>query len=480
MTRKSSGSRETLPVLGAKALVWDLSGQASAQIMHLLIRLILARLLLPEDFGLVAIAMLVISFSWWFIDLGFGSFLVQCKDLSESHKSTAFWSNGVLAVLLCFATVAAAPLLAAFFSSPELTAIVIALSLRNILSFPESTLTALFQKELDFKPIALRKLLATVIGGSCGIVAALSGFGVWALVVDSLVRAGVGSLLLTLQSSWKPKLIFDQPRFLEMWHYSRHLLVARFTSYVSRNLDTVVIGRFMGPHSLGVYGIAYQFVLFPLTYFSRSVNNVLFSMIAKIIEDTVMVSHLFVRSSRCVAVVVFPPMFIIALYSEPLVRLVLGGQWSDAATLVPYMCGVGCIQALYALFGSLYQAKARTREFSRFVLVNAIVVGLALILGVNYGILGIARAYLFASLIVFPFQIGRALISMHVNLKAYAVGVLWALALSAIVVSPVLLSGLVDVKFGVASGLSLLLSAILYGLLILFATRQLMELRSSL
>ncbi|MCX2980823.1 lipopolysaccharide biosynthesis protein [Halieaceae bacterium IMCC14734] len=479
MTEKKAEMESSLTHLGARAFAWDLGGQASGQLMHILIRLVLARLLVPEDFGLVAIAMLVISFSWWFMDLGFGAFLIQCKAVTEQHKSTAFWSNGILALLVCFLMVALAPALAEFFQNPELTLIIIALSLRNILSFPESTMTALLQKELNFRPIALRKLVATFIGGSCGIVAALTGFGVWALVVDSLMRAAIGSLLLYAQSGWKPKFLFDQHAFKEMWEYSRFLLLARFTSYVSRNLDTLIIGRALGAYSLGLYNVAYQFVLFPLLHFSRSVNNVLFSVFSKLGSDSARISELFITSSWCVAALVFPPMTVIALYSEQVIDVLLGQQWADTAALVPYMCGVGCIQTLYSLLPSLYQSQARTRQFSRFVLVNALAIAGALLAGAQYGILGVAQAYLIASLIVFPFQIFYALRLLQVDIMAYLAGLLRAIGLTIVVVMPVLIFGETMTEIGWSAAVYLGLGVAMYGLLVWYSVKQLMEVRLS-
>lgn len=371
--------------------------------IHLVIRLVLARLLVPEDFGLMAMAMVVVSFTWWFLDMGFGSALIQRKDLTEAHKSTAFWSNVIIAFLVCLILILVSPLVAQFFRAEALTPVLIVMSLSVALGSPESTLTALLQRDFKFKTIALRKVLGMFLGGITGILLAISGFGVWALVGDSLIRSFSGSLLLFVQSDWKPKFIFSKEAFFELWIFSQPLIGSRLLNFFNRNLDTIIIGRCLGSVPLGLYNIAYQFVLLPLTYVTRSVASVLYPGLSTLQNDEGKFQNLYLKSLQTVVFVTFPMMTVVALASSILIPLILGEKWVPSVPIIPLMCIVGQVQSIQGLMPAVLQAKGKTSLILRYHLFSVIGNSLAFIIGVKWGIHGVAVCYVIVTVAMFPF-----------------------------------------------------------------------------
>lgn len=455
-----------------KHIFWDSSSQVVSQLVHLAIRLILARLLAPSDFGLIAMAMVVISFTWWFLDIGFGSALVQRKDITDSHKSTAFWINVLLSIVVFIILALISPIVAHFFKARHLSSVLTALSFSLVLSSPESTLTALFQREFNFRAVAVRKAGAVLIGGVVGVSMAIAGFGVWALVGDALTRSLTGSMLLLVQSSWQPRLIIDRLVIPDLWGYSKHLLGARLLNYLNRNLDTILIGRFLGAQALGFYNIGYQFVLMPMTYLARSVNNVLFSTLSRIQDDPHNFRHGFLFVTKGVASLLFPLMALLGFNAKFLVVQFIGEKWEQSISLIPMMCIVGAIHSLYSLTPAVFQAKAENKKFARFVFINLIGNAIGFAIGLRWGIFGVALLYATVTMLLFPIQMNLILKMISLNKLDYIKALILPIFFSLLVGMPrYVIDGLgllVDVNTSRSPAYVMMLSLFTYACLMLY------------
>lgn len=399
----------------ATGIFWIGGGQITAQVVHLIIRLILARLLVPQDFGLVAMAMVVVSFTWWFLDLGFGQALVQRKELTEAHRSTAFWSNIILGwfVFLCLALTS--PLVAIFFDSPQLGPVLIALSFSLVLISPRATLENLLIRDFKFQYVASRKILGTLVGGSVGIILAFSGFGVWALVGQTLTNDFVSTVILFWQSSWRPGYIFCRQAFADLWAYSMPLTGALFFNYFNRNLDTILIGRFLDATSLGLYNLAYQLVLMPLIYVTRPVNQVLFTALSKLQDEPQRMQNAYLKSLQLVAFVTFPLMTFLVLAAPTLIPTLLGQQWQPAVSLIPFLSLVGLIQSVQGLMPAVFQATGKTALIFRWTMIYFVGNVGAFGLGLRWGILGVAVAYSSVTLLLTPISMSWLLRTLDLS-----------------------------------------------------------------
>lgn len=414
---KNPGGLFRQSVFGA---MWMSGGRVTNQITHLAVRFFLARLLVPEDFGLIAMAMLVANFSYLFLDLGFGDVLIHRQELTEEHCSTAFWVN-VLAGCVVFAgLVATAPFVARFFEAENLTQIMICLSANVVLVAPRITIQSLQLRETKFQTVALRQVLDTAVGGITGIILALAGFGVWALVGEYLVGSLVGTLLLYYKSPWRPRFVFHYPALVEMWQYSSPLAGAQLFTFLSRNTDTLLIGRFLDAASLGFYNIGYQFVLMPLMYITRPLNNVLFVALSKVQDDHSRIQRGYLQTIRLITLVTFPLMTLMALDAGTLIPVVLGKQWLPAAGLIPYMCIVGLVQSIQYLMPSVFKATGNTKKIFLWTLVSVI----ANVLGFSVGILGgirfVAISYACVTLLAAPYLQHLLLSVLGISWRSFA------------------------------------------------------------
>lgn len=409
MTKTAAGGAPAAG--GLRGVGWSVGASAAGQGLHLVLRLVLARLLAPHDFGLVAMAMAVVSFTWWAQDLSLGQALIQRRTLTDTEKSTAFWANVGAGCLVFAALAALASPLADFFRAEGLAPVLRAIGFSVVLASPEATLGALLKREFRFRAVALRQTGGVALGGITGIALALAGFGAWALVGDALVRAAAGSLLLLAQSPWRPSLAFSGAALGSLWSFSRGLVGARLLSALNRNVDTVLVGRLLGAAALGVYNLGYQFVLLPLTYLSRAVNEALFASLSRLQDDRPRFAAAYQHAVRLVALATFPLMTLLALAAPVLVPAVLGDRWEDAVPLLPFMCLAGAVQSLHSLIPGALQALARTDLVLRWVLATAAATTVAVACGVPWGVRGVAIAYAAAtlalSLVVMPLMFRR-------------------------------------------------------------------------
>jgi O-antigen/teichoic acid export membrane protein len=429
----SSLFRET-----AKGVFWSGGGQVLAQTVHLLVRLVLARLLAPEDFGLVAMAMVVIGFTDWLRDLGIGAALVQRKELTEAHRSTGFWASVLMGLLVLLSLVLLAPLISRFFGSDQLTPVLIALSFGVVLSAPTSVLQHLLMRDLDFQVVASRQVLSVLVAGAVGLALALTGFGVWALVGQTLAKWFFGAAFLFWKSPWRPKFIFQPKAFSDLWSYSRPLVGGRLLNYFNRNLDTVLIGRYLDARSLGYYNVGYQLVLLPLAYVTRPVASVLFTTLSKLQDEPIRLRNAYLQALQSVAFVTFPLMIGLALAGPTLIPQVLGEKWRPAASLIPFLCLVGFVQSVLNLAPAVFQAMGRTPLVLRWTLAGLIGNAVAFALGLRWGVLGVAVAYLVSTLALTPFL-------MHSLLRL--LGMRWSLLLRAFWAAAILTSVMTLVWF---------------------------------
>lgn len=382
---------------------WLGGGQVLSQIIHLLVRLILARLLTPADFGLMAIAMLVLNFTTWFLDMGMGTALVQRKEVTEAHRSTAFWTNVLVSLLIFIILLCSAPLFAQFFQTEQLTLILVCLGFNIVILSPQATLENLLMRDIQFNAIASRRFWGTCVGGVVGILLAATGFGIWALVAEALIDSLIGTVLLLLHSQWRPKWVFEWQAFRELWHYSYPLIYARLFTFFNRNLDTLLIGRFLGATALGYYNLGYQFVLMPLLYITRPLSAVLFASLSKLQGDEARLRNGYLHAVSLISLVILPVMTIIVLVSPTLVPVMLGEQWKPATFLIPFFCCVGTIQAIQHLYPAVFQATGYTNLVARWTLITLVVNILTFSVGLIWGIQGVTIAYTYATVLIAPF-----------------------------------------------------------------------------
>ena len=369
-----------------------------------MLRLVLARLLAPDAFGLVAMAVVLTGLCSQLADLGLGPALVQRSDLTDRHKSTAFWASLGLGASLAGLFAWGAPLAGLLYSDPAVVPVVRALGLSLLLSAPESVYRYLFEREMSFKVVGLRRIAGILVGGAVGITLALRGAGAWALVAENIVRTATGSALLMASSRWRPSFVFSRTALAELWSFSRSIVGTRIVNFFNRNLDNLLIGRVLGASALGFYSVAYQGVLFPLQQVARPIANVSFPAFASIQDDLERCRAAYLGALR-MSLLLSTPLPLGALLVSPLaIPLVLGEQWAPAAPPFQILSGVALVQASMSLSPPMFNALGRADLSFRWTLVALSANAIGIVIGLQWGIVGVSIGYLAAVATTAPIQ----------------------------------------------------------------------------
>lgn len=393
-----------LTVRTTRGFLWMGSSQLLAQLFHLGIRIVLARLLAPEAFGLMAMTLVFLTFLEIIVNLGLGAALVHRQDLTPAHRSSAFWVGGLFSLVLCAVTLAGAPLLAAFYRTPDLVPVIRALGFTFLLGFPQITYQALLQRDMQFRTIAVARLAGLLLGGGAGISLAWSGAGVWALVADHLIKALVVSTVLMRLSPWAPRLMISREAFLDLWVFARPMAATSFLNFVTRSLDNVLIGRYLGSQALGFYAVSYQAVLIPLQYIGRPVATVTFPAFAEMQDDLRRCRRAYLKALRLILLTAWPIAGVGIFLAADLVPWVLGPRWVPATEPLRWLSAVGCLQAPMSLSPSIFGGLGRPDLNLRLTVVYLALTSAAIIVGISWGITGVAAAYFAAVLAFAPLQ----------------------------------------------------------------------------
>jgi PST family polysaccharide transporter len=389
----STPESESLLTMSTRGVAWGLSTQFLGQLLHLGLRIILARLLAPEDFGLVAMVVVFLSFAENILDLGFGAALVQRRELTHDHRTTVFWCVALASCCAALLFVVGAPAVGKFYGSEEVVPIVRVLGISLVLGFPDAVYRATFQRDMDFRTLGVRRIASTLIGGLGGIGAAVGGLGVWALVVDRLLRVSSASMWMILKASWRPGGKISWLAVTQLWRYSRSLVGARLVNYFNRNLDNLLVGKFLGAQSLGIYSFAYQGVAGPLQYLARPLANVAFPAFAKVQRDKAVARRAYLETLSGLAVVCIPVVGVLCFFSPWIIPWVLGAKWMRIVIPFQLLCVVASIQVMMSLSPPLFNGLGRPDLSFKWTLIALGLNAVGFITGLQWGVTGVAAGY---------------------------------------------------------------------------------------
>jgi O-antigen/teichoic acid export membrane protein len=398
--RKMSRAAATPASFGSLILrgaSWKLFSQIAVQIGRISFVLVLARLLSPRDFGLVAMALVITGLVIAFADLGLGAALVQREAIDEQDRSTVFWTGMGAGILLTLTGIALSAPLASFYREPAVRNIMAVLSLSFFVSALAATQRALLTREMNFRTLELATIAGVYLGGTVGVVSAAAGWGAWALVTQQLTNSGGSAAMVWLTSSWRPRLTFSLASLRSLGSYGGNVLGVRLTYYLQESALPLIIGRTLGSASLGLFTIAYTIVLAPLTRLAIPVGEVLFPAFARLQNEPERMSELWLRLLRVLAALCIPAIGGLIVVAPDLVPIVLGEQWKDAVPVVQILALVGLLQALAAWNGTILMGLGKANTLFRATLSFLVVYVVAFIVGVQWEIKGIAVAYALAS-----------------------------------------------------------------------------------
>jgi O-antigen/teichoic acid export membrane protein len=384
-----------------KGLLWSALSQSGKLVSQFVITAILARILSPVDFGLVAMASVFTGFAMIFGELGISSALVQKLDVKDDHWSSAFWFNLFVGSILTLFFILVAPFISVFYKKPELTAVLQVLSLNFIFSSFTIVQQTILTREMNFRSLMIRDIAAVIIAGIVGIFMACRGWGVWSLVAQSVVFSAMNGLLLWTLSSWRPRFIFSRQAIKDIFHFSANMTGFQVVNYFARNVDQLLIGKFLGSQALGYYSLAYKLMLLPLQNISWMISRVMFPAFSQIQNDVIRLKENYLKMVKYISIVTFPLMIILFFAAHDLVLVVYGPKWELAIVLIQILVFCGMVQSIGTTVGIIYQSLGRADIqflFSLFISLPSVVI--AILIGLRKGIIGVAVAYTIRSIVI--------------------------------------------------------------------------------
>jgi O-antigen/teichoic acid export membrane protein len=406
------------------------SGDVAEQAIRFTFGIALARLLSPRDFGLMAMLAALYQLTSPLATLGLGEALVQRQDLTEAHRSSAFWVLVLGGSLLTGVFMTCAPAIAALYGTSELVPLAMLVSGIFVLDAIGSVPRAIVARRLDFRAIARLQCGVAVIAGASAVTLAWHGFGPVSLVADLLITSAFEGVLLFRASAWRPRLAFRMTALRDVLGFGAYNLAARMTSLSAGPMDQLVIGKFLGSTTLGLYARAYNIMRVPLLNVSRSIVRAMFPSLALIQDDVARVRETYVRTTAMVALATVPMCLGFFAAAEPLVVGVFGPQWRETVPILRVLSLAGLVQCITALPNIVFLSQGRPDLQFRLTGLERISTLTAIVIGLHWGVLGVATAYLSSTCLTAVPTLYVAAKVVHLRL-----GTLFA------TLSPVLLAG---------------------------------------
>ena len=402
-------------VSGAK---WSGISQVALQILQFLFGVLLARLLIPNDFGLVGMIMVFGGFVGVLAEMGIGSAIIQKEKISDSQLSSAFWLNVMIGFSMMMLMFFSAPLLANFFEEPRLIGLTRAISITFLLGSLNVVQLSLMAREFEFKNLAVIEIFTFLTSGVIAVAFAFYGFGVWSLVIRQIIAILVKTILAKFLCRWLPSFHFQYDELKELIPYSLNLTGAKTTTYWIRNSDNVLIGKFVGADQLGVYSRAYGLMLMPIRKIAGAICKVMLPALSKIQNDRPRIKRIYLRTLQVIAVLTFPISLGMMAVSDNFVLVLLGDNWLDVAPILQVLCVLGLTQSLGTTAGVIYQACGRTDLQFKWTIYASAITLLSFVIGLQWGALGVATSYVISSL-VFLLYPGTRIVGSLIDMTFY-------------------------------------------------------------
>lgn len=372
------------------SMIWNAFQNFGTKAISFISNIVLARILVPDDFGCIGMLSIFIVLSEVFIDGGFGAALIQKQNANKEDYSTIFYWNLFVAVVLFVVLFFASPSVAAFYNMPNLCDVLRVISIVLIINGFSVIQTTILTKQLKFKLIAKVNIIATIIGVIASIIAAVLGLGVWSLVIKVILTGFIVAVLLWLYNDWRPILVFSWTSFKELFTFGGLLLLSRLINTLFENLQALVIGKFFTAKDLGYYSQAKRLDQVPSGSISKIVTNVTFPVFSKISDNINVLRSAVKKNIVCTTYLLFPLEILLIVIAEELIIFLISDKWVEAIPYFRIICIYSMFITLNAINTNLYIAVGKSNVYFWVQLIKKILgIGL-LIAGIRFGVSGIA------------------------------------------------------------------------------------------
>lgn len=378
---------ESLKEKTLKGVAWSGIDNVSQMGITFLASIVLARLLSPDDYGLLGIITIFTAICNTLINAGFNSALIRKKDCTDDDYNTVFICNLIFSLILYAVIFICAPLIANFFNRVELITLTQVSSLSMVIGALAIVQQTRITKSVDFKTLTKTTMISTVSGGALGIVMALMGSGVWALVAQQIVTQSLRTVFLFKYNKWLPKIHFNSTSFHELFGFGWKLMVSGLLDTIWKEIYQLVVGKFYSPATLGQYTRSNQFSQLFSSNLTGVIQRVTFPVLSNIQDDNERMVLAYRRIIKLTMFVTAISMFFLGAISEPLLYCLIGAKWREAAMYLPLICITGSFYPLHALNLNILAVKGRSDLFLGLEIVKKIISLGPLFIGATIGII---------------------------------------------------------------------------------------------
>jgi O-antigen/teichoic acid export membrane protein len=388
---------ENLRQQTVSGLGWNAATQTLAKVLQFVAVIVLARLLSPHEFGLVAMILVFTGFASTIADVGLGASIIQKQTLSDANLNSVFWLNIAVGCALTIILSIAAPLLANFYGEPQLQLLTVAVAFNFILGSLSVVQYALLQKALNFRSRFWIETVAILSSGFFALVLALAGAGVWSLVGQSLCENAARTAMTWQLSSWRPQRRFELAAVKELLKFGWNLVGFNIVVYFAQNFDKLAIGHQIGSSALGTYNLSDRLMRLPLSNVTAISGAVMFPAFSKLQDNLESINRAYLRANRMIALLTFPMMMGLSALAEPAILVIYGRKWQAAVGIVKLLCFAGLAQSVYNTASWIFLSCGRPDIQFRLGILSMFARIVGVLIGMRWGLLGIAWAYVLGS-----------------------------------------------------------------------------------
>lgn len=380
-----------------------IAGQLVTNILNLVATMVLARMLIPSDFGLVAMVLVVVGFTALLRDLGLSTATVQRQDIGIHHVSALFWVNVGMSTLLTAVIFVSAPAVAWFYNEPKVLQITQALAFVSLIDGVSIQHQALLRRQMRLGTLAVIEIVSLVCSISTAIFLATRGAGYWALVGMQLIQAGIRTILFWLLTGWKPMLRLNLNEVKSLLSFGGFITGSRLLNTLTKTVDKLLIGKFASAEQLGIYSKAFNGVLLSFDRMTWALSRVAVPTLSRLQDDPDRFRRYYRKAVLLIATSTFPAIAGLFLEARAAVLIILGDQWLFAVPLIKILAPVAATTMLSATMRWVFVSLGRAGRMLKWRMFESVVKIIGIVIGVQWGATGVALALLIANLaLLFP------------------------------------------------------------------------------
>ncbi len=391
----------SLKKIAITGFLWTFTQQFSVIGISFIVSIILARLLLPSDFGLIGMISIFIALGRVLVDSGLDQSLIRTVNPTQEDYSTVFFFNLGGSCLIYLLIFLFAPFIADFYQQRILTDIIRLYSIVFIINAFSSIQNTRLTKQMDFKTQMLVTLPSLILGGTVGIIMAYNDYGVWSLVWSAIIQSTALSIQLWIRSKWKPSFAFNFEKFKYHFHFGYKLTISSVVDIIFNNLYTIIIGKFFSPALVGFYTRANSFKQLPVDSVSSVLSKITYPLFSSIQDDDVRLKRVYKQIMQMVVFAIAPLLIFMAVLAEPTFRFLFTEKWLPAVPYFQILCFNGILYPIHAYNLNILKVKGRSDLFLKLEIIKKSLMVIFIVISFQYGIYGLLYGSVLFSILAF-------------------------------------------------------------------------------